>query len=144
MAKEKRASGKTRSQIAALPIRRSPSGKPQVLLITSRSTRRWIVPKGWPMKGKKGHEAAAREAREEAGIVGKVRKKPAGCYNYWKRMDDHFVLCKVTVYLLHARSRLNDWAERNQRLSHWFTLKDAADIVDDPGLKATIRALKVD
>lgn len=144
MKKAKRASGKSRGQIAALPLRRAPSGEPEILLVTTRTTSRWIVPKGWRMKGKKGYEAAAIEAREEAGIVGKVRKRPVGRYRYWKRMEDYFLLCKVTLYLLNAERRLENWAENTQRQSHWFSLADAADLVEEPGLKAAIRALKLD
>jgi 8-oxo-dGTP pyrophosphatase MutT (NUDIX family) len=144
MKKAKRASGKPRAQIAALPLRRAPSGEQEILLVTTRTTRRWVVPKGWRMKGKKGYEAAALEAREEAGIVGKVRKKPLGRFLYWKRMEDHFMLCKVTLYLLKAERRLENWLENSQRRSHWFSLQDAADIVEEPGLKAAIRALKLD
>lgn len=143
MKKAKSGLGKPRSQIAALPIRRSPTGEPELLLVTTRTTRRWIVPKGWPIKGKKNHEAAAIEAREEAGVIGKAHKKPAGRYIYWKRMNDHFVLCKVALYILDVERRLEKWAEHNQRLSHWFTLEDAAEIVDDPGLKAAIRSLEL-
>lgn len=142
MKKAKRASGKPRGQIAALPLRRAPSGGREILLVTTRTTRRWVVPKGWRMKGRKGHEAAAIEAREEAGIIGKVRKKPLGRYLYWKRMDDYFQLCRVTLYLLKAERRLESWAEDSQRQSHWFSLDDAADLVEEPGLKAAIRALR--
>ena len=67
-------------QVAALPVRRKGDGDIEVLLITSRKTNRWIIPKGWPMKGKKRHEAAAQEALEEAGISGHVHKKPLGSY----------------------------------------------------------------
>ena len=61
-------------------IRVAENGAREVLLITSRETRRWVVPKGWPMKGRKPWEAAAQEALEEAGVVGRPRKKPAGTY----------------------------------------------------------------
>lgn len=142
MKKAKRVSAKSRGQIAALPLRRAPSGEREILLVTTRTTRRWVVPKGWRMKGKKGHEAAAIEAREEAGVVGKVRKKPVGRYLYWKRMEDYFLLCKVTLYLLKAERRLENWAENSQRQSHWFSLNDAADLVEEPGLKAAIRSLE--
>lgn len=141
MKKAKRAVGKTRSQVGALPIRRTESGEPELLLVTTRATRRWIVPKGWPVKGMKDHDAAAVEAREEAGVVGRIHKKPAARYIYWKRMADHFVLCKVTLYLLDARRRLDKWEETSQRQSYWFNLADAADLVDEPGLKAAIRKL---
>lgn len=142
--KTKRATAEVRAQVGALPVRFSSSGEPEILLVTTRTTRRWIVPKGWRSKRLKDHDAAAREAREEAGIVGRVRKKPIGQYEYWKRMQDHFVLCEVTLYRLDARRQLADWQEQSQRRSHWFKLEDAADIVDEPGLKALLRSLKLD
>jgi 8-oxo-dGTP pyrophosphatase MutT (NUDIX family) len=143
MKKAKPLSGKPRAQIAALPLRRSPSGEPEVLLVTTRTTGRWIVPKGWRIKGKKGHEAAAIEAREEAGVIGKVHRKPVGRYLYWKRMADYFTLCKVTVYLLDVEKRLDLWAEHDQRQSHWFSLADAAELVEEPGLKNLLRSPKL-
>lgn len=142
--KKIRLTGKPQAQIAALPIRRSATGAPEILLVTTRTTRRWIVPKGWPMKGKKDYQAAAIEAREEAGIIGKIGKKPVGRYIYWKRKSDHFSLCKVTLYWLDAEQRLDDWEEYNERRSHWFSLEDAAEIVDEPGLKAALRKLDAD
>src|SRR5512145_805842 len=114
MKKSKPAPERARAQVAALPIRRAEDGALEVLLVTSRTTRRWIVPKGWPIKGLKDHDAAAREALEEAGVIGKVRKKPFGRYNYWKRMPDHFQLCNVTLYLLQVERQLEQWAEREQ------------------------------
>ena len=90
MKKTKRAPGETRAQIAAMPIRRVADGSAEILLVTSRTTQRWIVPKGWPIKGLKDHDAAAREAFEEAGVVGRISEKPAGRYTYWKRMSRPF------------------------------------------------------
>ena len=71
--------------------------------MTSRETRRWVVPKGWPMKGRKPWEAAAQEALEEARIVGRPRKKPAGTYTYFKRQGDHFDVCRVDVFFSRVR-----------------------------------------
>ena len=56
------------------------------MLVTSRGTGRWIIPKGWPMKRKAPHAAAAREALEEAGVVGEVQSSPLGSYSYEKRL----------------------------------------------------------
>jgi 8-oxo-dGTP pyrophosphatase MutT (NUDIX family) len=60
----------------------------EVLLVTSRDTRRWIIPKGWPQKGKAPHRAAAREAFEEAGVVGAVGRRPVGSFAYEKRFKN--------------------------------------------------------
>ncbi len=142
MKKAKRKPGEKRSQIAAMPIRRALDGSMEILLVTSRTTRRWIVPKGWTMKGVKDHDAAAREAYEEAGVVGNVSHEPAGRYTYWKRMDDHFTLCEVKLYLLEVEQQLDSWAEQHQRDLHWFKLADAADLVDEPELSTAIRKLE--
>ena len=72
-------------QVAAIPFRLGERGDVEVMLVTSISTRRFIVPKGWPMKGKNGRKAATIEALEEAGVLGKTLKQPAGTYSYWKR-----------------------------------------------------------
>ncbi len=71
-----------RVQYAALPHRGG--AQPEILLVTSRETGRWVIPKGWPMKGKSGSEAAAREAFEEAGVVGEIAPEPLGAYGYVK------------------------------------------------------------
>lgn len=141
MKKAKRTPGEARLQIAAMPIRRMDDGSTEIMLVTSRTTQRWIVPKGWPIKGLKNHEAAAREAFEEAGVIGKISPKPAGRYIYWKRMRDHFVLCTVKLYLLEVERQLESWAEQGQRRSQWFKPEDAADLVDEPELSTAIRKL---
>lgn len=141
MKKSKPAPDTARAQVAALPVRRKEDGSIEVLLVTSRTTRRWIVPKGWRMAGLKDHDAAAREALEEAGVIGKVRKKPIGRYSYWKRMPDHFQLCNVTMYLLRVERQLENWAEREQRTSRWLSPDDAALLVDEPELALVLRGL---
>lgn len=144
MNKAKRPSGATRVQVGALPIRRASDGSIEILLVTSRETQRWVVPKGWPIKGMKDHDAAAREAYEEAGVVGKVGKKSSGSYTYWKRLPDHLVLCGVKLYRLEVERQLAAWPEQEQRRSQWFKPADAADLVDEPELRAAIRALAPD
>ena len=83
-----------------------------MLLITSRDTKRLIVPKGWPMKGHKDYRAAAIEAQEEAGLIGRVAKKPIGHYTYWKRRPERFDLCRVKVYILEVERQLPAWREK--------------------------------
>ena len=141
MKKMKRVPGEIRAQIAAMPIRHLTDGSMEILLVTSRTTHRWIAPKGWPIKGLTAPEAAAREAFEEAGVVGRIVSEPAGSYTYWKRMSDHFILCEVTLYLLEVERQLDSWAEQGQRRSQWFRLEDAADLVDEPELATAIRNL---
>jgi 8-oxo-dGTP pyrophosphatase MutT (NUDIX family) len=129
-------------QIGAIPYRHRADGAVEIMLVTTRETQRWIVPKGWPIRGLKGHEAAAREAMEEAGLVGDVGKKPVGRYTYWKRRTRDFVLCKVRLYLLAVKDQLPSWPEQDQRRSQWFTQADAADLVDEPALGTILRGLK--
>lgn len=131
-------------QIGAIPYRRRPDGTAEIMLVTTRETQRWIVPKGWPIRGLKGHEAAAREAMEEAGLLGEIGKKPIGRYTYWKRRTRDFVLCKVRLYLLAVTDQLSTWPEQDQRRSQWFTQADAADLVDEPALGTILRELKLD
>ena len=133
--------GAARQQIAALPYRIGNEGALEVLLVTSRETGRWIIPKGWPMKNKKPHKAAAQEAVEEAGVKGTVASTPVGRYRYWKRRTRDFVLCEVNVYPLEVSKQLKTWPERGQRDVRWFTPDEAALHIDEPELAALVRDL---
>ena len=126
-------------QIAALPYRRHGKGV-DVLLITSRETKRWVVPKGWPMEGKTDWVAAAVEAFEEAGLEGNIGEQSLGIYNYIKRKKSGEVECEVTVYPLEVSELLRNWPERHQRKRKWFSARVAADKVNEAGLKAIIEA----
>lgn len=128
------------SQVAALPFRVK-DGRIEVLLVTSRATKRWLIPKGWPMKGKKPHKAAAQEAAEEAGVKGAIKPKPIGHYEYWKRRTEHFDLCRVDVYPLEVSKQLKAWREKGQREAHWFNVEEAAHQVLEPALAELIRGL---
>ena len=128
------------TQVGALTYRFK-QGEPQFLLLTSRETKRWVIPKGWPIKGKKNWAAAAQEAKEEAGVVGKSRKKPIGHFLYFKRRAAHYDLCRVEVYPLAFEKRLEVFREKGQREAKWFTLDDACEAVDEPGLAALLRDL---
>ncbi|GEP02258.1 hypothetical protein MOX02_02960 [Methylobacterium oxalidis] len=131
----------TQRQIGALPFRKGADGSFSVLLVTSRESRRWVIPKGWPMKGRKPFEAAAREAYEEAGVIGHIGKRPLGFFIYEKRLKNRdFVLCQVKVFPLEVRKQLKRWPEQNEREQRWFTPPDAADAVAEAGLAAIIRA----
>jgi 8-oxo-dGTP pyrophosphatase MutT (NUDIX family) len=128
-------------QVAALPYRLGGDGRAEVLLVTSRDTRRWIIPKGWPMKGRKPWEAAAREALEEAGVVGRIGRKPIGRYAYFKRREAHFDVCEVEVFLLTVERQVKTWRERGEREQRWFALEEAAELVDEAGMAAILRDL---
>lgn len=131
---------KCATQVAALPFRLR-SGTPEVLLITSRETARWVIPKGWRGKRRQPHTAAAREAFEEAGIVGQISPKPVGSYRYEKRVSDTASrLCKVRVYPLQVELLLPDWPERAERQRCWMHPAEAAECVSEAGLKRLLRA----
>ncbi|MBS0411067.1 MAG: NUDIX hydrolase [Proteobacteria bacterium] len=131
-------------QYAALPYRLSGPGEVEILLITSRETRRWVIPKGWPMKGKKPHAAAAKEALQEAGVVGKIEKRAIGGYDYIKRLKNGAPLaCTVEVFPMKVEHQRKRWRERGQRVIHWFSATEAAGLVDEEGLGALILSLAV-
>ena len=129
-----------KKQIAALPYRKHGEGI-EVLLITSRETRRWVIPKGWPMRNLADHNAAKQEAFEEAGIEGKMSKKSMGSYSYSKRMKSgRMQQVQVTVYAMEVSRLLDKWPEQNQRKRQWFALSDAVERVNEDGLKAIVEA----
>jgi 8-oxo-dGTP pyrophosphatase MutT (NUDIX family) len=126
-------------QYAALPYR-SDDGL-EVLLITSRDTGRWVLPKGWPMKNRKAHAAAAREAFEEARVRGKIAKRAIGRYSYGKRLSNGAVNpCTVEVYPLAVERQMNRWPEKGQRTLSWFSPEEAAARVDEAELAGLIES----
>jgi 8-oxo-dGTP pyrophosphatase MutT (NUDIX family) len=126
-------------QFAALPWRLDDRGMRQIMLLTSRETQRWVIPKGWPMKGKKLAEVAAQEAFEEAGLLGKIiGKKPLGIFHYPKRLTHRIALCEVRVYLFRVEGQHEMWPEMKQRETRWFDANEAAELVDESGLAAII------
>jgi 8-oxo-dGTP pyrophosphatase MutT (NUDIX family) len=130
-------------QVAAIPFRLDARGDIEVMLVTSRTTRRFIVPKGWPMKGKSGRKAAMIEAQEEAGVLGNILKEPAGTYSYWKRLSNRFVRVDVIVYLLETTDELANWQEARKRQRAWLAPADAALLIDEPDLSTLLKSLKV-
>lgn len=129
-------------QYAALPFRRGSDGSIEILLVTSRRTGRWIIPKGWPAAGMTPFELAAREALEEGGVAGRIDEQPIGCYRHKKTLSDGSVVrCKVDVYALEVNVQMQIWPEIGQRNTQWFSLGEAAAVVRDPDLRAVILAL---
>jgi len=122
-------------QIAALPMRRDAKDEVKVLMVTSRDTGRWVMPKGWQMDGKKPWAAAEIEALEEAGAKGHIGSDMIGTYRYPKILDDgRIVPCLVEVYPMFVEKLLRDWKERKERKRKWFTPKAAAKRVDEQDL----------
>jgi len=122
-------------QCAALPWRRQ-DGVLEFLLITTRSTRRWIIPKGWPEAGLSPAEAAAREALEEAGVIGEIAARPIGAFQYIKvRRNGERLALQVRVYPLEVMRQRRVFAEKHLRETRWCTLDEALTHVSEPGLK---------
>ena len=127
-------------QFAALPWRRQADGSVKVLLITSRDTHRWVIPKGWPMVGRTPAQAAAQEAYEEAGLVGEATARAIGAYTYDKRLRDGAVRAvTVQVFALEVMVERLSFPEQGQREKRWTSLEQAAELVDEAELKAILR-----
>jgi 8-oxo-dGTP pyrophosphatase MutT (NUDIX family) len=113
-----------------------------VVLITSRETRRWVIPKGWIEPGEPPHLSAAREAFEEAGLEGEAEAAPLGTYTYGKRMPHGLVTqCEVLVYPFAVTRLLRQWPERRQRTRRLFSPAAAAEVVQEAGLAEILRGL---
>ncbi len=129
-------------QIAALPVRWNENDEAEVLLVTSRTTRRWIIPKGWTMNGKRPWKAAGIEAREEAGAHGKVASSPIGDYEYVKILRDGTgLICDVQVFPMIVEDLSASWKEQKERKRAWFPAKRAARLVQEPQLAILLRKL---
>lgn len=124
-------------QVAALPLRRV-RGSLEVLLVSSRETGRWVIPKGWPSKRLSDADAAAREAKQEAGVTGKIGAVPIGSYRYRKTMGAEVRFIDVVVYTLWVKKQRKRWREKNERTRAWFSLDEAAEMVREPRLKTLI------
>ncbi|WP_116285732.1 NUDIX hydrolase [Rhizobium sp. LCM 4573] len=133
-----------RQQYAALCYRiRKKQGQLEILLATSRDTGRWVIPKGWPMPGKKAHQVAEREAYEEAGVKGKAEKEPFGFYHYRKTLSNGFKIpVRVQVHLLEVEDLLKNFPEREARRLEWVSSEEAAQRVNEPELKDLLLQFK--
>lgn len=126
-------------QVAALPYRTSAQGHVEVMLITSRDTKRWVIPKGNLVKGLKPHEAAAEEAFEEAGLSGIGCPAALGTFYYEKGLSNGGVRpTDVHVFPLAVTRQADSWPELGERECRWFSLADAAEAVNEPELKIMI------
>lgn len=129
-----------RTQFAALCYRRSKDGGLEILLLTSRDTGRWVIPKGWPMGSKPAHQVAATEALEEAGMKGIIEHDPLGTFSYGKAMPEGLVLpCEVQVHALEVTGAVKDFKEKGMRKLEWVAPAEAEARVAEPGLKRLIR-----
>ena len=142
MRKSSKAVPPKRVQYAALPYRLSGRSRTEVMLVTSLETRRWIIPKGWPQRGRTPCDSAAREAFEEAGVVGKVGRRSVGSLPYKKRLRGGGVtVCEVQVFPLKVTRQRKQWPEKEYREVKWLSAQEAAETVQEPILREIIRRL---
>ncbi|MEC7761612.1 MAG: NUDIX hydrolase [Pseudomonadota bacterium] len=127
-------------QVAALCYRKTDGGK-DVLLVTSRGTGRWILPKGWPMDGMSAAEAARQEAWEEAGVEAKsVGETSIGTFDYIKDRDEGLPTpCDTEVYPVEVADLSDVYPEAGERERRWLPATEAAELVEEDGLKEILR-----
>ncbi|MDA7426543.1 NUDIX hydrolase [Thalassococcus lentus] len=127
-------------QVAAL-CHRGERNKREYLLVTSRGTKRWIIPKGWPIRGLASNEAALQEAWEEAGVKsGQAKGRPSGTYTYQKRQNSGWSFpVETLVYSVSVEELAEDYPEADQRTRTWVSAEKAADMVDEPQLQQIFR-----
>ena len=135
---------KSVQQVAALPFVVTGNGI-EILLVTSRRRGRWMLPRGWPMKGMSLPQSAAQEALEEAGVTGVVHSDPVATYSYSKRMAAGYrIPCWVFVYPLLVMQQQSTWRESGERTVGWRSLGEAADLVNHAGLSKQLQQLAAD
>jgi 8-oxo-dGTP pyrophosphatase MutT (NUDIX family) len=125
-----------RYQCGALPFSITEQGEVRVLLVTTRGKRDWIIPKGWPIRKLTPGATAAREAYEEAGLLGAIiGEEPIGCYRYEKRRDSReAAIHEVSVFLFAVERQLRKWPEKAERETRWFAPAEASALVAQAGL----------
>jgi 8-oxo-dGTP pyrophosphatase MutT (NUDIX family) len=108
----------------------------EILLITTRDRQNWVIPKGGICKGMSPPASAAKEAWEEAGIIGQVDINKLGAYKYRKRGK----IYQVHMYLLLVDMLSEEYPEAGQRQREWLDISIAIQLVKQNSLK---RILKV-
>ena len=119
-------------QAAAIPLRGG-----RVCLVTSRSGKRWVIPKGNLEDGMTAGEIALKEAWEEAGLSGSLQQEPVGSYVYEKAGQVYH----VTVFLMQVNHVADNWPERGMRVRSWLTIGQAAGRVEEDSLRELIRSV---
>ena len=108
-----------------------------ICMVTSRSGRRWVIPKGQIEAHQSPRDAALAEAWEEAGLLGKVDAEPLGMFVYEKNEANH----QVAVYRMTVTTERADWPEKNQRMRQWVPIADALGRIEEPELQEIVRLL---
>jgi 8-oxo-dGTP pyrophosphatase MutT (NUDIX family) len=126
-------------QYAALPYRMNGT-ELEILLVTTKHNRRWVVPKGWPIEGCSPQACAAREALEEAGVSGDVENVAVGFFHYFKTLKGNVIVpCKVDVFALRVTRCRKTWSEACDRERRWHSINEAVAVVVEPELRRLIR-----
>ena len=129
-------------QYGVIPIRLGRGDQLEVLLLTSRGTGRWVIPKGWPMRNRTPAGTAQREGYEEAGVKGELwSRRPVGAYRYRKTDEKFTGEILVRVFVLTVEEQKKDWPERGERRTRWFPIRAAATKVAEPELAKLLRAI---
>jgi ADP-ribose pyrophosphatase YjhB (NUDIX family) len=129
-------------QCGALPYRVADDGSVAVMLVTSRHGTRWLPPKGWPLWMKTRAATAEIEAYEEAGVRGRAQRPAFGVFEHRKRLrQGRHVVCKIDMYLLRVDQELDRWPEMVVRNRRWFSLEEAAEVVDNQQLRDLLQLL---
>jgi 8-oxo-dGTP pyrophosphatase MutT (NUDIX family) len=129
-------------QAAAVPYRYDEAGKPEVLLVTSRRQKRWILPKGDVSRGMHGHLAAANEAFEEGGVLGQIDHEPVAQYTQRKRLPTGSpITLTILAYPLYVNTELRTWPETAVRTRKWMPVSQALNAVNDDQISGVLTAL---
>lgn len=124
-------------QSAALPYRMV-KGRLQVLLITSLTTKRWIIPKGNVEPGLTARESAEYEAFEEAGVTGTTASASIGTYTYRQNPKKGRAPCRVRVYPIRVGRELDKYPDAKKRTRRWVSIEEAAAMASDAGLRSLL------
>ncbi|MBW6528714.1 NUDIX hydrolase [Sphingomonas sp. RHCKR7] len=127
-----------RRQSAAIPYRVASSGELEVLLVTSRRRKRWVLPKGNLHRWMLAHTSAATEAFEEAGVLGEIERLPIASYTQVKRTAAGLAEIHIDAYPLRVNTVLRAWPERDIRQRRWMKVSDAIEAVNDTALRSAL------
>jgi len=132
-------------QYGVLPFRVEPDGSVEVMLITTRGRKEWMIPKGWPIGGMTAPESAAREALEEAGLIGQPGGASLGSFEVHKRLRGRKrVPCEVQVFPLLVDHQRASWREKDERTTRWFSLSEAKAAVSSESLAAILDRVRIE
>lgn len=130
------------NQVGALPIRLHAEGFVEVMLITSRRSGRWAIPKGWLKSGVAPHEVAVEVAEAEAGLIGQVNPEQFGTFAYDKRLASGITMpCNVAVYLFRPDEQLASECEQGERKCRWLPSREAVSLICNLALQRLVRKI---